>query len=158
MATSLATFAPASRSVSTISWGRYALVGLGTVLAAALANALVYVVGDAVVRYDPDFVELGSALGIAVFTMIPATVAVLLYALLLRRAQRPAHTFARISAVVLVLSLIPDLVVIPSEPGASNGQTAVLMVMHLVAASVIVGLLTTLARPGAWPWTADRAA
>lgn len=151
MATSLTTFAPASPSGSTVNRGRYALVGLGTVLAAALANALAYVVGDAIVRYDPDFVELGSAVGIAVFTMIPATIAVLLYAVLLRRAQRPAHAFTRISAVILVLSLIPDLVFIPGEPGASNGQTAVLMVMHAVAAVVIVGLLTTFARPAQRP-------
>ncbi len=33
--------------------GRFALVGLGTVAAAVLANVLVYAVGSAVVGYDP---------------------------------------------------------------------------------------------------------
>jgi hypothetical protein len=48
--------------------------------------------------------------------------------------------------VVLILSLIPDLIYIPSVPGATTGQTAVLMVMHVVAAVVIVSVLTTQTR------------
>jgi hypothetical protein len=49
--------------------------------------------------------------------------------------------------VVLVLSVIPDFTYIPTVPGATAGQTAILVVMHVVAAGVIVGMLTTLARP-----------
>ena len=51
-----------------------------------------------------------------------------------------------IAVMVLVLSLIPDLTYIPSVPGASAGQTAILMLMHIVAAVVIVSMLTTLTR------------
>jgi hypothetical protein len=39
------------------------------------------------------------------------------------------------------------LTYIPSVPGATSGQTAVLMLMHVVAAIVIVSMLTTLTRP-----------
>jgi hypothetical protein len=49
--------------------------------------------------------------------------------------------------VVLILSWIPDLTYIPTVPGSSPAQTAVLMVMHVVAAVVIVTMLTNLARP-----------
>lgn len=42
------------------------------------------------------------------------------------------------------ISLIPDLTYIPGVPGATGGQTAVLMLMHAVAVGVIVGLLTGL--------------
>ena len=46
-----------------------------------------------------------------------------------------------------VVTLVPDFTYIPGVDGASNGQTAVLVLMHVVAASVIVGMLTRLVRP-----------
>lgn len=143
------TMSPSTSSLSRLgSRGRLARVGLATAAAAAIANALVYFAGKAVVGYDPAFLELGSALGIAIFTAVPAIVAALLYAALLRRGgDDPARVFAIISAVVFVVTLIPDFTFIPSEPGASNGQTSILVLMHAVAASVIVGMLTTFARP-----------
>jgi hypothetical protein len=74
--------------------------------------------------------------------VVPAIAAVLLYAVLLRFAQNPARTFTIIAAVVLVISLIPDVFYIPTVPGATGGQTAILALMHVVAAAVIVWMLT----------------
>ena len=51
---------------------------------------------------------------------------------------------SRTKLAVLVLSLIPDIAYIPTVPGATAGQTVMLMVMHVVAAVVIVGMLTAL--------------
>jgi hypothetical protein len=128
------------------SWGRFALVGLGTVVAAVLANLVVYLIGSVVVDYDPQFVVLANPSGTILFTVIPAIVAVLLYATLIRFTSNPARIFTNIAVVVLIVSLIPDLTYIPSVPGASTGQTAILMLMHVVAAVVIVAMLTTLTR------------
>ncbi|HEX2280316.1 MAG TPA: DUF6069 family protein [Thermomicrobiales bacterium] len=128
------------------SWGRFALVGLGTVVAAVLANFVVYLIGSVVVGYDPQFVVLANASGTILFTVVPAIIAVLLYAALIRFTSNPARIFTNIAVVVLIVSLIPDLTYIPSVPGASAGQTAILMVMHVVAAVVIVAMLTTLTR------------
>jgi hypothetical protein len=144
---SVATSPSLSQESRVVNWGRFARVGLATVVAAGLANILVYYAGDAVVRYDPKFVELGSAIGDGIFTSVLALGAVLVYAALLRFAHNPVRTFTIVSAVVLVLSVIPDFTMIPSEPGTSNAQTVVLVVMHVVAAAVIVRMLTTLARP-----------
>ena len=129
-----------------VSRGRFALIGLATVAAAVLANLLVYALGSAVVGYDPEFVVLANASGTILFTVVPAIAAVLLYAALVRFTSNPARIFTNIAVVVLVLSLIPDLTYIPSVPGATSGQTAVLMLMHVVAAVVIVSMLTTLTR------------
>ena len=137
---------PAPEASRAVSWGRYALVGLGTVIAAVLANLLVYLIGSVVVGYDPQFVVLANASGTILFTVVPAIVAVLLYAALIRFTSNPARIFTNIAIVVLILSLIPDLTYIPSVPGASSGQTAILMVMHVVAAAVIVSILTTQTR------------
>jgi hypothetical protein len=130
-----------------VNWGRFALVGLGTVVAAVLANLLVYLIGSVVVDYDPQFVVLANPSATILFTVVPAIVAVLLYAALIRFTSNPARIFTNIAVVVLILSLIPDLTYIPSVPGATSGQTAILMVMHVVAAVVIVSMLTTLTRP-----------
>jgi hypothetical protein len=127
--------------------GRFVLVGLATVAAAVIANLLVYLLGSVVVGYDPQFIVLANASGTILFTVIPAIVAVLLYAALMRFTSNPARIFTSIAVVVLIVSLIPDLTYIPSVPGASSGQTAVLMLMHVVAAVVIVSMLTTLTRP-----------
>jgi hypothetical protein len=133
----------ASRAVGR---GRFALVGLATVAAAVIANLLVYVLGSVVVGYDSRFIVLANASGTILFTVVPAIVAVLLYAALVRFTSNPARIFTNIAVVVLVLSLIPDLIYIPSVPGATSGQTAILMFMHVVAAVVIVSMLTTLTR------------
>jgi hypothetical protein len=127
--------------------GRFALIGLATVVAAIIANLLVYALGSVVVGYDPRFVVLANASGTILFTVVPAIVAVLLYAALMRFTSNPARIFTNIAVVVLIVSLIPDLTYIPSVPGASSGQTAILMLMHIVAAGVIVWMLTTLTRP-----------
>ncbi|MBA2277947.1 MAG: hypothetical protein H0W06_09325 [Chloroflexia bacterium] len=127
--------------------GRFALVGVGTVVAAVVANVLVYFIGSVLVGYDPGFVVLATVGGTILFTLVPAVVAVLLYAVLPRFTANPARVFRIIAAVVFVVTLIPDFTYIPTVPGASGGQTAILVLMHAVAASVIVGMLTTVAHP-----------
>ena len=137
---------PASR---TPRRGRYALISLATVAAAVLANVVVYYLGALLVGYHPDFMILANPSGIALFTVVPAIVATLVYAALRRFARRPARTFAIISAVVFIVTTIPDFTYIPSVPGATAGQTAILVLTHVVAATVIVGMLTRLSPPRA---------
>ena len=146
IALSSSSSSPAPVAPRAVSWGRFVLVGLGAVIAAVLANLLVYLIGSVVVGYDPQFVVLANASGTILFTVVPAIVAVLLYAALTRFTGNPARIFTNIAIVVLILSLIPDLTYIPSVPGATSGQTAILMLMHVVAAVVIVSMLTTLTR------------
>jgi hypothetical protein len=146
IALSSSSSSPASVPPRAVSRGRLVLVGLGTVFAAVLANLLVYFIGSVVVGYDPKFVILADASGTILFTVVPAVVAVLLFVALMRFTRNPARIFTNIAVVVLILSLIPDLIYIPSVPGATTGQTAILMVMHVVAAVVIVSVLTTQTR------------
>jgi hypothetical protein len=143
-ATSLSLFTVRSERSRAFSWGRFALLGLGTVLAAVLANTLFYYVGSALVAYDPDFIMLATPGGTIVMTVAPAIVAVLLYAGLLRFTGRhAARVFSVVSAIVLVLSFIPDLTYVPTVPGSSEAQIAILLVMHVIAAAVIVRMLTS---------------
>lgn len=146
---SIALSSSARGASRTVSRGRFALVGPGTVVAAVVANVLVYLIGAAVVSYDQQFLPLANVGGAVFFTVVPAIVAVLLYAALLRFTRTPARIFTLIAAVVFVVTLIPDFTYIPTVPGATGGQTAILVLMHVVAAGVIVGMLTTLTRPQA---------
>ncbi len=57
-------------------------------------------------------------------------------------ARRPIRTFRIVAAVVLVLSFATPLTI----PGAPLSMILTLELMHVVAAVVIVGILTTLAR------------
>jgi hypothetical protein len=88
-----------------VSRGRFALVGLGTVAAAVIANLLVYALGSAVVGYDPEFIVLANPSGTILFTVVPAIVAVLLYAVLMRFTNNPARIFTNIAIIVLILPI-----------------------------------------------------
>jgi tryptophan-rich sensory protein len=127
----------------------FALVGARTVVAAAAANALFYFVGNTVVAYDPQFLPLANVSGSIIMTVFPAIVAVLLYAALRRFTRQPARIFTVVSAITFVLSLIPDFTYTPTIPGSTDAQTAILVMMHVIAASVIVRMLTTADRSSA---------
>jgi MFS family permease len=129
--------------------GRYALLALGTVVASVLANVVVYYLGALVVGYNSGFIILANPSGVAMFTFFPAVVATLLYAALLRFTHRPERNFAVVSAIVFVATTIPDFTYIPTVPGATNSQTAILVLTHIVAATVIVGMLIKPSRPQA---------
>ncbi len=131
------------------SRGRFARVGLATVIAAVAANTFVYFIGGTLVPYDPQFLPLANVSGAILFTLPAALGAVLVYAALLRFNRNPVRTFTILSAVVFVVATIPDFTYIPSVPGVTGGQTAILVLMHVVAAAVIVRMLTTLTRPQA---------
>ena len=126
-----------------VSRGRFALLGLATVVAAVVANALFYFIGGTLVAYNSEFLPLANVSGAIIMTVFPATVAVLLYAGLSRFTRRPARIFTITSAVVFVVTLIPVFTYIPTVPGSTDAQTAILVVMHVIAASVIVRMLTS---------------
>jgi hypothetical protein len=127
--------------------GRFAKVGAATVVAATLANAVFYYLGSLFVNYHPDFVILSNVSGAVIFTAFFAVAAVAVYAGLVRYTDNAVRNFTIIAAVFLVVSIIPDYTMILDEPGSSFGQATILALMHVVAAAIIVPMLTILARP-----------
>lgn len=125
------------------------MIGLATVVVAVLANVLFYYVGQLFVTYHPDFVILANPGATITMTAAAGIIAVLVYAALLRFNSNPVRVYTIVAAVVLAVSVIPDYTMIPSEAGASTGQAVILALMHVVAAAVIVPMLTILARPNA---------
>jgi hypothetical protein len=136
----------APRESRAINWGRFAGRGSATIAASVLANVLVYYIGGALVAYNPLFLPLANVSGAIIFTLTFAIAAVLVYAPVLRFTRNAEVIYTAIAAFAFTITLIPDLTYIPTVPGVTVGQTAILVLMHVVAAVVIVRMLTTFGR------------
>ena len=139
---SIATSLSAQSAPRPFNWTRLSILGPATPLVAVLANALVYFMGSAVVAYDSEFLPLATVGGTVVMTVAPAIAAVLVYAVLRRLTRHAVLIFTALSVVVFAVSLLPVFTYIPTVPGWTPTQSAMLVVLHIVAASVIVRLLT----------------
>ena len=80
---------------------------------------------------------------IIVFSAVPAVGATILLAILSKVVSRPMRVFWVISVVVFVLSFVLPIG-LPSSVATSTRIG--LPLMHVIAAAVIVGVLTTLGR------------
>ena len=130
-----------------VAFGRLLWVGPLAAVAAAVADASVYFVASALGAMPQDvFVEgsgpitLEPVVFASVIGAVGAVVVFAIAALLARR--RPIQTFNIVAAVALVLSFYTPFTV----PEAPVAMVATLLLMHVVAAVVIVGILTTLVR------------
>ena len=137
------------RGEKRVAWGRLVLVALLTAVAAAAANAVVHLVAAAAGAMPQDVVVNGQGpITLPIVAALSAQGAVAgaaVYALICRFARRPVRVFRVVAAVVLVLSLAGPFTI----PGAPISMILALEVMHVVAAAVVVGLLTTMAAPKA---------
>jgi hypothetical protein len=129
-----------------VAWGRLVPVGLLAALVAAVANAVVYLVAASAGAMPQEIVVNGQGpitlSVVAALSAQGAVAATIVYALVGRFARRPVRVFRVVAAVVLVLSLVPPFTI----TGAPISMILALELMHVIAAVVIVGLLTTLAR------------
>lgn len=115
-------------------------------VAAIAANAVVYFVAYGFGAMPRDVVIEGSGpvtLAPVVFaTLIGAVGAVVVFAVIALLVRRPIRPFLIVASVALVLSFATPLTI----AGAPLSMILALELMHVVAAIVIVGILTTSAR------------
>lgn len=83
---------------------------------------------------------------VLLLTIVGAAGGTVVYWLVARRSERPARQFTVIAAIVLVLSFIPDVVLLPGTPDATTAGIVVLMLMHVIVAAICVGALTGVRR------------
>ncbi|WP_222919841.1 DUF6069 family protein [Natrinema sp. SYSU A 869] len=79
---------------------------------------------------------------VSLFTTLGVVGAAVTYGILTRVTDNPDRLFAAVAAVVLLVSLVPDFTVIPSEPGGSLVSGTILGAMHVITAVICVGVLT----------------
>ena len=100
---------PCRRRQERVHLGRYARIGLPTIGASVLANAVFLDLAQVAVPYDPAFLPLGNVSAPIIFTVFPAVVAALLYAGVLQFVPtRAALVFTVIAAITFVVTLIAD--------------------------------------------------
>ncbi|MET8530282.1 DUF6069 family protein [Micromonospora sp. NPDC005172] len=114
-------------------------VGLAATLAAVVATTLVAAFAEAVgVDFAvPDGGEVIPLAGFAVVTGVFSLVGVVLAVALGRFSARPAERFLWTAVALTAISLVPPLLC-----GAAAATVAALVVLHLVAAAVVVPALT----------------
>lgn len=123
-----------------------AATGAVAIPAAMLATTLVAGLARAV-GVDFEVPGGGEAIplsGIAVVTGFFSLVGVAIAAVLLRLSARPAERFVWTTVPLTAISLVPPLLV-----GADAATTATLVVLHLVAAAVMIPTLTRSLRSAA---------
>lgn len=127
-------------------------VGLLAVVAAIVANVLVRIILAALLDLPADFPPLQAG-AIVALTAVFTTVGVVVFAVVARRAKRPIRTFHIIAAAAFVVSIIPNLISAANPaalpfpfPGATAQAFLILIIFHVVAYLVTVGILTTATR------------
>jgi hypothetical protein len=119
-----------------------ALARRGTV-----ALVLAWMVNVAIV-FGAEFAEIAPLLEplsvgpVLVVTTLGVVGATVVYGLLSRSRENPDRLFTGVAAVVLVLSLIPDVTYAPTIADATTAGVALLAVMHVTTAVVCVAVLT----------------
>jgi len=131
-----------------IAAGRLWWVGLLTAVATAVITVVVRTVGVGVGTIPGTYQSLQLP-SVIMASVVPALVATVVLALLGRFTRRPIRAFRAIAAVALVVSFAGPLQAGAGVmPGGAVGAATVgtMLALHVVAASVIVGLLNTLGR------------
>jgi hypothetical protein len=117
-------------------------------VAAVAVNVLIRLIAFAALPISPDNLQLGSVGPTITLTVFGALGATALFAIVRRMANRPASVFTKIAAFVLLISFIPDALLLKwHAPGTTAISVAVLMLMHVAAAVTIVSTLIRLGLP-----------
>jgi hypothetical protein len=123
-----------SRKEERIDWSRLWWVGLGVLVASVMVNLLVR---SAVLALFPT--QILTSDHIILLTVIGVLGAILVFALVARRAARPITLYRRIAGVTLLLSFAPDLLLFTI--GFSVIVVGAYMLMHIATAAIcIIGL------------------
>ncbi len=135
-----------SQSAARPALSRLLWVGPLAIIAATLANVVLQQFAVAVLNPDPAFLPL-TLMPPIIFTVVGVLGAVVVYAVLGRFSRQPVHLFRRVALVTLVVSFIPDILMLITgfNPGTTAANVVVLLLMHVVAWAITVSMLTRLA-------------
>lgn len=143
MATMTAT--PAER----VDRGKIWPVGLLAAVVAAVLNAAFAMVAARLVGVDPAFQALNGPGAVITFTLVGVLLATAVFWLLARASARPVSLFRTVAVAALLVSFVPNVLLLLAAPpgsGVTPGAITILMLTHVIAAVVAVGLLTTRTR------------
>lgn len=124
-----------------LKWNAWVKIGLKAALASIAAVLAVQAIALAIWPDIAAFGPLDSYPRSALFTLVPVIVATGLLAWLVKTREKPISSFIKISAVVLVLSFIPDYAI--PHPSKTVLASSVAAFMHLIAGVITIVMLIT---------------
>lgn len=144
----LATNPGTTGTVQQVRYSRLWWVGLMAIVLATIANLVVRAIALPFITVPPEFMPVSIAMPAIIFTVGGVLAAVIVFAIVGRFSRQPARTFTIIAVVALLLSLVPNVMMLinpASAPfsGGNVGSISVLMLQHVVAAVIAVWVLTT---------------
>ncbi len=131
-----------------VRYSRLWWVGLLAIVLATIANLIVRAIALSFITVPTEFLPLSTAMPAIIFTVGGVLAAVIVFAIVGRFTRQPARTFTIVAVIALLLSLVPDVMMLinPASalfPGGTVGSVVVLMIQHVVAAVIAVWILTT---------------
>lgn len=128
---------PSTTQVETKTWVQIGLVAaVVSIIAVLSVQALAITVWPDIALFKP----LDSYPRSALFVLVPVMGATAIFAWLVGRRERPIRDFVTLSAVVLVVSIIPDYLL--ADANRTVLASTVTASLHVVAAIMTVALLT----------------
>jgi len=123
-------------------WRRLLVVGAGLVLMATVANVLIAMALRNGLGVPAAFQPLSTP-GVASLTIVGMIGATLVFGWIDRTQPDPRRTFVLIATAGLIVSWLPDLAIWATAvfPGTTTTGILSLMALHVVAASMAVGIL-----------------
>lgn len=139
-------------SVSTGAGRRIWLAGIIAVVAAIAANLIVRALLFAWLDLPAGFPPLQPG-AIIFFTIVGVGLGAVVYAMVARRSMQPARTFTWIAITALVVSILPNLGLMLNPaagpfPGGSPLAYGILILFHIIAGFIAIGVITRLGRSG----------
>jgi hypothetical protein len=135
----------AAASAPSVTARRAALLVGGVAVAVALnaVVAAIAIAAGAPSTYTPLTWPVFGA-----FTVVPLLLGWFAWSFVARRAKRPARTLGLLSLAVLVLSFVPDVMLLATGfiPGTTTPGVVALMAMHVVVIGVAVAAYTAASR------------
>ena len=124
-------------------------VGLQTIVGAVIATLVVRAAAMAVLDIPAAFPPLAASGPTVFLTVVGVLGGVGVFAAVCRWASQPIRLF-RIIVAVALLVFVPDILLLTSDafPGTTVTSVSTLMFQHLVAAAIVVWVLTMKGRRG----------
>ncbi|MGR6963127.1 DUF6069 family protein [Geodermatophilus sp. URMC 61] len=141
MTSSPAVTTPSAPESTAPSGARHPLAAAIAVAAvgSAVVNSVIAAIARGPLAASPDFQPLIAPV-VLMWTVVGTVVGAIGWRLLTRRSAHPARLMHRLVPTVVVVSLIPDLLLLAADsmPGTSVPAVFALMAMHVATAAVAV--------------------
>jgi len=123
-------------------------VGLLAIVTATVVNVLIGYLEVTFLDISNLFSPLNGYGTKVPFSVIGVAGATVVYALVTRYSRSPMRLFLWVAGAALALSFVPDILLLAfSVPGATPISVGVLMLLHVAAFIISVGMLTRLVPP-----------